>query len=119
MKRTSDGTRCGLYRSRSGMILGVCKGLADYFDISVFWTRMIVLALLVFTKFWPIVGLYILAALLMKREPTINWDQDLEHSRSMALRRAKRAFHNLDRRIRRMENTVTTKEYDWERRFNE
>jgi phage shock protein C len=118
MRGTSGGTRRRLYRSRSGLLLGVCKGIADYLDISVFWTRVVALALLFFTKFLPIVGLYILAALLIKREPYTHLDDDLQGSRSMALRRLRRAFDNLERRIRRMEDTATTKEYDWERRFN-
>jgi phage shock protein C len=118
MKGRSDGTRRRLYRSRSGLLLGVCKGIADYLDISVFWTRIIVLALLFFTKFLPIVGLYILAALLIKREPYTHLDVDLEGSRSMTLQRLRRALDNLERRIRRMEDTATTKEHDWERRFN-
>jgi phage shock protein C len=54
------------------MILGVCRGIADYFDISAFWTRMVVVALLIFTGIWPIAGLYILAALLMKSETAIS-----------------------------------------------
>ena len=39
-------------------------------------------------------------------------------SRSMELRRLKRIFDHLDRRIQRMESTVTAREYDWECRFN-
>ncbi|HHP7233096.1 MAG TPA: PspC domain-containing protein, partial [Desulfobacterales bacterium] len=30
----------GLYRSRNGVILGVCRGIADHFDFSVFWIRL-------------------------------------------------------------------------------
>ena len=33
--------RTGLYRSRDGMLAGVCRGIADYFDLSVFWLRAI------------------------------------------------------------------------------
>jgi phage shock protein C len=62
-------SRTGLYRSRSGLLFGVCKGIADYFDLSVFWTRMIVFLTFVFTGFCPVGIAYILAALLMKSEP--------------------------------------------------
>lgn len=62
-------TRTGLYRSRSGILFGVCKGIADYFDMSVFWTRMIVFITFILTGFCPIGIAYILAALLMKPEP--------------------------------------------------
>ena len=63
--------RRGLHRSRNGLILGVCKGIADYFDFSVFWVRGIVVICLILSGFWPITGLYFLAALLMKPEPVI------------------------------------------------
>ena len=59
----------GLYRSRRGMLFGVCKGLAEYFDLSLFWLRVIVLVLFVSTGFIPAGLIYILAALLMKLEP--------------------------------------------------
>ena len=65
MSRYSRTSRRGLYRSRNGVILGVCRGVADYFDFSVFWIRAIAVILFICTGFWPIVGVYILAALLM------------------------------------------------------
>jgi phage shock protein C len=66
---TSRYTSHGLYRSRRGVLFGVCKGVADYFNLSVFWTRVIAVAIMVCTGLWPIVGVYLLAALLMKPEP--------------------------------------------------
>lgn len=118
--------RQGLYRSRSGVIMGVCKGLAQYFDFSVTWIRLIAVALLLFTGFWPIVLLYLLAGLLMKPEPAIPFAGDADRefydsyagSRAMALSRLKRKFENLDRRIRRMEDVVTSPDYDWKRRMS-
>lgn len=120
-------TRRGLYRSRSGVIFGVCKGIAEYLDFSVFWTRIIAVALLLFTGLWPVVGLYLLAALLMKPEPVMPIDTEEQQefynsyvtSSNLALHRLKRTFDNLDRRIQRMESVVTAREYDWERRLNE
>ena len=117
----------GLYRSRSGLILGVCQGLANYFDFSVFWTRAIAVGFLIFTGIWPVVGLYLLGALLMKPEPVVAFrnegDQEFYDqyatSRGMAVRRLKRTYDNLDRRIRRMEDAVTAREFDWDRRFNQ
>lgn len=116
-----------LYRSRDGMIFGVCKGIADHLGFSVFWTRVIAVFTLLFTGIWPIMGLYILAALLMKPEPVLplTSEEDYEfydsytRSRSMALNRLKRTFDALDRRIQRMESIVTARDYDWERRLSE
>ncbi len=88
----------GVYRSRRGMILGVCRGLAEHFDISVFWVRVIVLIGFLFTGFWPVGVLYIVAGLLLKPEPVIpleNEDdeefyQSYTRSRSSAIQRIKK-----------------------------
>ncbi|UCD58864.1 MAG: envelope stress response membrane protein PspC [Candidatus Hydrogenedentota bacterium] len=122
-----EGRRPGLYRSRSGTIFGVCKGIAEYLDLNVFWMRTTAVILLIFTGIWPIAGLYLLAALLMKPEPALPIETEEAQefynsyvsSRSMALHRLKRTFDNLDRRIQRMEGIVTAREFDWEQRLNE
>ncbi|MGD9044464.1 MAG: PspC domain-containing protein [Desulfobacterales bacterium] len=126
MNRYTRLSRNGIYRSRSGMILGVCKGLAKHFDFSVFWTRVIALILLCVAGFFPAIGLYLLGALLMKPEPVIPVRNSAEkefydsytYSRQGALQRLKRRYENLQRRIQRMEHIVTSAEYDWENRFN-
>lgn len=69
MAYESTTHRTGLYRSRDGILLGVCRGIAEYFDLSVFWLRAVVVGVFVLTGFFPVVFLYVLAALLMKREP--------------------------------------------------
>lgn len=121
-----NDNRGPLYRSRHGYILGVCRGLAEYMNVSLFWTRVIAVALMFFTGFWLVLGLYFLAALLMKPEPVVPLvtEEDGEFynsytsSRSMAIRRLKRTFDNLDRRIQHIEDIVTSREYDWNRRMN-
>jgi phage shock protein C len=126
MKRFEKILRGGLYRSRNGVVLGVCRGIAEYFDFSVFWTRAIVLILLFFSGLWPIMALYFIAALLMKPEPIMPIESDDQqefynsyiYSRKGAADRLKRRYENLERRIQRMEHTVTTKEFDWDRRLN-
>ena len=65
--------RTGMYRSSNGVIAGVCRGIAEYFDISVFATRAIAVIMLLCTGLWSTVGLYLVAALLMKKEPYVNW----------------------------------------------
>ncbi len=114
-----------IYRSRRGVILGVCRGLAEHLDVRVFWVRVIAVVLLISTGFWPFAGLYLLAALVLKPEPVLplqtEGEQDFynsyAHSRTIALNRLRRTFGQLDRRIRRMEHMVTNREYDWERRL--
>ena len=116
----------GLYRSRNGIILGVFKGLAEYFDFSAGWLRFIGVIVFIFSGFWPIVVLYLLAALIMKQEPMIpvksleerDFYDNYTHSRRGATYRMKRRFDNLNRRIQRMEDVVTDREFDWEQRLN-
>jgi len=126
MKRFERIMSGGLYRSRRGVILGVCRGIAEYFDFSVVWTRVIAVLLLLLTGFWPITGLYFLAALVMKPEPVIpirsateqEFYDNYVHSRKGAVDRLKRRYEKLERRLQRMEHTVTSREFDWESRLN-
>ena len=116
----------GLYRSRDGVIMGVFKGLADYFDLSVTWIRLIGVVIFFISGFWPIVGLYLLAALIMKPEPVIPLEtidesefyDSYTHSRKGAIHRMKQKFESINRRVQRMEDIVTDKEFDWDRRMN-
>lgn len=118
--------RYGIYRSREGIILGVCKGIANHFDFSTFWIRAGFVILFLLSGFWPVIGIYFVAALLMKPEPVrpINSEDEQEfydsyvNAPSNAAQRLKRQFEKLDRRIRRMEDKVTGREFEWERKFN-
>ena len=116
----------GLYRSRDGIILGVCRGVADYFDLSVFWIRFFVVILFFITGFWPTGILYFIIAFILKPEPVIPLENTDEQefydsylrSKEMATDRIKRRYSNLERRIQRLEHSVTTPEFDWESRLN-
>jgi len=116
----------GLYRSRNGIILGVCRGLADYFAISVFWIRAAAVIFLFITGFWPITAIYFIAAFLMKPEPAIPVRTSEEeafydsyvHSRKGATDGLKKRYDSLMRRIQRLEHTVTSKEFDWDEKLN-
>ena len=118
--------RKGLYRSRNGVILGVCRGLAEYFDFSVFWARTIAILIFFFSGLWPVLGIYFLAGLLMKPEPVIPLHTDEErefydsyaHSRNRAAQRIKQRYERLERRLRRLEDNVTDKSFSWDERLN-
>lgn len=126
MSRYRSMFRRGPYRSRKGAILGVCRGIADYFDFSVFWVRAIAVMLLIFTKFWLVIGLYILAALLMKSEPAIHirtgpqheFDSRYTYAKQDTAERLKRKWQHLEKRIRRMEDKATSREFDWNQRMH-
>ncbi|GAB7079185.1 PspC domain-containing protein [Megalodesulfovibrio paquesii] len=114
-----------IYRARDGRVAGVLLGLARHYGLKVRWLRLLVILLAVFTGFWPVLGLYVIAALIMKLEPVLPTEDEgarefyesYASSRQGGAHRLKDKFDNLDRRIRRMEDTVTSKEYDWDRRF--
>ncbi len=114
-----------LYRSRDGMLLGVCAGLARHFDLSVGLLRAVVVVLFLITGIWPVGLLYLVAAMIMKVEPVVpirNTDEQefydsYSSSRSGALDRIRRKFESLDRRLRRMEDVVTSRDFEWERRM--
>jgi phage shock protein C len=126
MNSRYERSRRTLYRSRKGKILGVCKGLSEYFGLSLKWTRIIAVLTLIFTGFWPAFAIYLAAAYFMSPEPIVPLESDLEEefynsytaSSAMALGRLKYQFDRLDRRIQRMESVVTAKEYNWEQRLN-
>ena len=126
MRNHDKLTRSGIYRSRKGVIFGVCRGLAEHFDFSIVWARVIAVIFLLVTGFWPAIGLYLIATLLMKPAPVIPIKTEAEqefydsyaNSRHLAARRIKRRYENLERRIRRMEHIVTAREFDWEDKLN-
>ncbi len=112
----------GLYRSRNGVIFGVCRGVADHFDISAFWLRVILVVAFLMTGFFPVVVAYIVTALILKPEPVVPFqsasDRDFydtyTHSRAMAVERLKRTFDRIDARVRRMESIVTSRDFKWQ-----
>ena len=126
MRNHDKLTRSGIYRSRNGVIFGVCRGLAEHFDFSILWARVIAIVFLFVTGFWPAIGIYLVIALLMKPAPVIPIKTEAEqefydsyaNSRHLAARRIKRRYENLERRLRRMEHIVTTREFDWEDKLN-
>jgi phage shock protein C len=131
MKRTTPTTNSpvgrGLYRSRRGILLGVCRGVAEYVDLSVFWVRVIAVIALFATGLWPLSGVYLVAALLMKPEPAIPFESEREREfytthagrRLEAVRAARTAFERLERRLCRMEDIVTGPAYRWRERLDD
>lgn len=103
------------------MIFGVCQGLADYFDVSVFWLRVLTVIAFLFLAGFPVLIAYIVGALLMKPAPIVPFESPADRdfydtcasSRTMAVDRLKRTFDRLERRVRRMESMVTSREYRW------
>ncbi len=148
-------------RSANARILGVCAGLAERFDLSVRGVRIGAVILLIFTGFWPLVGIYLLAALLMRPAHSIpplpeneaEYEYQREYQkekarmarekarqearaeagtreadyegrnfteeRKAATESLKRTFDKLNKRLQNLEDSVTAKEFDWERRYDQ
>ena len=125
MKNYNSVFRGGIYRSRNGIIFGVCRGLADHFDFSVIWARVIAILFLLISGLWPAIGLYLIATFLMKPAPVVPIETMAEqefydsytNSRHLAAHRIKRRYENLENRLRRLEHIVTAREFDWNERL--
>lgn len=126
MKRFALPSGRRLYRSRRGIIWGVCRGLSEYFNLRVGWVRFFAVLILLLSGIWPIVIIYFIAGLLMKPEPVIPLENEEQRDfydgyvsgRHRTLRDIKRRFSTLDRRLRRMEDKVTSRDFEWEQKLN-
>jgi phage shock protein C len=115
-----------LYRSRHGWVFGVCQGLSNYLDISAFWIRIATVIAVMLSGFFPMVLIYIVAAIFLRPAPIVqpsspeDWEfyQTYSSDRKVAMHMLKRKLDSLDKRTRRMENVVTDKHFDWQRRFD-
>lgn len=119
-----------LYKSRRNKKLaGVCGGLADYFEISSFWVRLaFVLALFVFLGPFAILA-YVIAAVMMDKEPLDNsrssrsqrecfhfFDERPVEKRD--IRDTASKFADLEKKLRRLEATITSKKFKLHSEFN-
>lgn len=126
MNNQNNGRR-GLYRSKDKIIGGVCGGIAEYFNFSTFWVRVGVLVLFFVTGIWPTLVAYLIAALIMKPSPAkpIRNEGEREfydsymRSPKYSAQSLKHRFDQLDRRIRRMEDVVTNRGYEWDRKLHQ
>ncbi|MEX2380862.1 MAG: PspC domain-containing protein [Opitutales bacterium] len=128
----------GLRRSRNGILFGVCKGFANYMNLSTTGVRLVFLLILFASfvfglgLFFPLILGYLIAALAMKPEPAYSYAPSSSCappvrqrydaappplSKKRALHSLKDTLERLDNRTRRLETIVTDRENDWERRF--
>ena len=115
----------GPFRANDGLIFGVAKGLADYFGWSVSLVRLIFGLATVFLFFWPTIILYLVAALLMSPAPDGHLNSPEERDiwlktqldPNAAMDQLARRATFVEKRMRRLEDFVTSKEYAWQRRM--
>ena len=113
--RRSDTTSSErrLFRSRRGMALGVCRGLAVYLGLPVLVVRAFTVVLCVATGWVGVLG-YLAGALLMRLEPV---DGETSGRLHRVVGKLSRRARDLDARIAHVESHVTSREYDFDRRL--
>ncbi len=114
----------GLYRSKDGVFFGVCRGLSNWSEISVFWIRLIFLITLI-AGFFPTIIVYAILAISIRPEPEqkvvsreeYDFYQNYMSSKKSALSRLKEQLEGIEYKTRRLEGIVTSKEFKWDRRM--
>jgi phage shock protein C len=116
-----------LYRDReNGKLFGVCAGLADYLGVDVLFVRIgAFLGAVFFTM--PIVGAYLLAALVLKPKPARVYASREEEDfwRTVATKPdvtvagLRQKFRDVERRLAGMETYVSSKEFELNRAIND
>ncbi|MEX1032086.1 MAG: PspC domain-containing protein [Cellvibrionaceae bacterium] len=123
LKSVDYGKR--LYKSRRDKkIAGVCAGLANYFETSSFFIRLAFLLSLFFGPF--AIFAYIIAALIMDKEPELGADRTGPAQSNLAGKRKTYSappvdkrdirdcgdkFDKLEAKLRRLEATITSKKF--------
>jgi phage shock protein PspC (stress-responsive transcriptional regulator) len=51
------------------MLMGVIAGLAEYFGISRWLLRLVIVAISLLVAFWPVLIVYVISAFIMPLEP--------------------------------------------------
>ena len=125
-RQSGSPPRGRLYRasSRDAMVFGVCAGIADHFGFDRTVTRIITfVAALVF---FPAVLIgYVILALLLKRSPELELPTAERRSRIRDRTDAEERFdgqqrrvRDLDRRLQRLEEHITSRRFKLEREFD-
>lgn len=114
-----------LYRSRRGWLFGFCRGIAEYSQIHVGWVRTGFVLAALLTSFFPVALIYVVASIFVRLEPVLrpetagDWEfyNSYASDRVLALERLRSQFENLERRTRRIESAVLSREKAWDDKF--
>lgn len=124
MQTKSYRQKMGLYRRRQGRwALGVCGGIADFFDLPAWCVRVLFLILVSANS--AFILLYLLLAFVMKPQPRQPFqdfgEEEVFHSyntsRTETLDKIDRSFQRLNKRLQNLETIVTQPNFDREDEF--
>ncbi len=108
-----------LYRSRDGVLLGVCKGIAEWRDFPVDLVRLAFI-LLTFVGGFTI-WIYFILAFVLPVEPEGYYRDNRYERRKRGYQEKKEDiktdFENLKAKVNKMEDEELDKERDWDNRF--
>lgn len=117
----------GPFRADNGIFFGVAKGLANHFGWSVGLVRLVIVLATIFLFFWPTVFVYLVAALVLSPTPSghlktpqerdiwLQTQMDPDAAMGQLARRAKA----VEKRLRRLEDFVTSREYTWSKKMEQ
>lgn len=111
---------------KNGKISGVCAGLADYFGIDPFITRLFTVFAFIFNAPMVILGYIILAWMLSTKPGNMFKDErqnefwkGVRTRPRNTIRDIRHKFREIERRLRAAETRVTSKEYNLHREFRD
>ena len=116
-----------LYKDpRRGKIMGVCAGIADYFDIKVGVVRFLTVITALVTGIWFVVIAYFVLGFTLSPKPRDLYEDDKEEEFWKQTRKApdysaaelRRRFRDVERRTAEMEAYMTSKRFKLERELN-
>lgn len=108
-----------LYKSRNGMIFGVCQGIADWKGINAGYIRLSFVLLTIFTGFFPFGLLYLIAAFVLPLEPAYRERNSYRRSYvKKGFYDLRQEFEDLAAKFNGMDKDSTNRERDWDSRFH-
>ncbi|AZG72763.1 envelope stress response membrane protein PspC [Shewanella livingstonensis] len=121
-----------LYRNpKGGKVAGVCSGLADYFNFETWLVRVIAVSILLLGGTGVVLVIYIALWMILDIKP-LNLEHKEQHKdieikkkvwqagepAKQALFDVNRQFNGLEVRLRRLEEHVTSDNFDLKRQIN-
>lgn len=107
---------------QKGKVMGVCAGIADYFDIKVGVVRFLAFFGILFTFPWLLIG-YVIMGMALDPKPEGLYEDDKEEEFWKQARKSpdyttaelRRRFRDIERRTSEMEVYMTSKRFRLER----